>query len=274
MIAGPAPLGAGPALPGTWTTVVRHSYGAGVYRVDGPVSYYVKTAPHWGAGDLRFDPAAEAARLGWLARLGIPVPEVVEVGADAESRWLVTVALPGVPASGPWPPAQRAAADGVVAELARTLHGLPIGDCPFTMDLSVTLAWAREAARTGKVDLADLDPAHAGWSAADLLAELDALPRPDEDLVVAHGDLTLDNVLITPEPFGLAGVLDTGRLGVADRWRDLAIVLRELAGDGGLAGARGSAELGPRARDFLRRYGLAEPCPERLAYYLLLDEFC
>lgn len=51
----------------------------------------------------------------------------------------------------------------------------------------------------------------------------------DEDLVVAHGDFTPMNVLE-------GGILiDVGALGVADRYRDLALAARDLREDFGAA---------------------------------------
>src|SRR3954449_2313667 len=77
-------------------------------------------------------------------------------------------------------------------------------------------------------DLDDLDEERRGWTRDRLVAELLATRPADEDLVVCHGDLTLDNVLFDPDTCRVTGVLDAGRLGVADRWVDLAIATRSL----------------------------------------------
>jgi aminoglycoside phosphotransferase len=247
-----------PRLAGRWRIVAARSYGTRVYRVDGARTYYVKTTPPRPVDDFRSHPASEAARLTWLRDRGFPVPGVVDVGGDEELAWLVTTALPGVPASAGWTSEQRRRVRWTVADLTRSLHALPVADCPFDRSLSVSLDWARRATEQGLVDLDDLNPTHRGWSAERLLAELTATPAPSEDLVVCHGDLYLDNVLVDPDTQKLTGILDVGRLGLADRWRDLAIVLRCLDGD--------------HDAEFLVRYG-ARPDERRARYYLLLDEF-
>lgn len=255
-----------PSLPGRWSTVARRSYGTGVYRVTGPQTYYVKTTPTGRREDFRFDPAAEADRLRWLRSAGFPAPEVVDVGGDERTEWLVTLALPGVPAGTRWPRSRRHAVVATVAALARDLHSVPVASCPFDGSLRSTLPWARRAVAEGLMDLTDLDPAHRGWSADRLLAELTSAPVPEEDPVVCHGDLSLDNVLVDPETQRLTGVLDVGRLGVADRWRDLAILLRNLRGEYPGWDDR------DHAGDLLRRYGTVLD-DERLRFYFLLDEF-
>lgn len=255
-----------PRLNGRWRTVASRSYGVNVYRVEGRHTYYVKTTPPRPAEDPRFHAESEAARLVWLRGYGLPVPEVVEVGGDERLSWLVTTALPGVPATAEWTVGQRPTVVRAVADLARALHALPLAECPFDQSLRVSLRWARHAAAAGLVDLDDLDAAHAGWSAGRLLARLEATPAPEEDLVVCHGDLCLDNVLIDPYSLEPTGLLDVGRAGRADRWRDLAIVMRNF--DGEYPGWF-SAEHG---EEFLRHYGVAADA-ERIRYYQLLDEF-
>jgi len=253
-------------LRGRWRTVAARSYGTNVYRVEGRHTFYVKTAPPRSAEDRRFHPATEADRLEWLGGQGFPVPEVVEVGGDERLTWLITTALPGVPATAEWTAEQQRSVLGTVAGLARALHALPLADCPFDQSLRVSLPWARQAVAHGLVDLDDLDAAHMNWSAERLLSKLEATPAPVEDLAVCHGDLCLDNVLVDPDTLALTGVLDAGRLGRADRWRDLAIVLRNFDGE------YPPWHRAEHLEGFLRLYGVAVD-DERLRYYQLLDEF-
>jgi len=41
------------------------------------------------------------------------------------------------------------------------------------------------------------------------------------DLAVCHGDFCLPNVVLDPETLVVTGILDVGRLGIADRHLDL-----------------------------------------------------
>jgi kanamycin kinase len=262
----PVPLAAGHILAGEWEPVFARSYGTTVYRVLCDRTYYVKVTSTADRGDPRFHPATEADGLVWLATWGFPVPEVVETGAADGLSWLVTGAVPGVPAAGPWEPAARTNVLDAVADLAAQLHSVPAGRCPIDRTLAVTLPRCRLAVELATVDLDDLDERHLGWTAEDLLAELDATPvPPEEDVVVCHGDLSLDNILIDPDTLTVTGILDAGRLGRADRWLDLSVILRDITED--------QAQWGFDAERFLHRYGLSEVDQTKYEYYRLLDEF-
>ncbi|WP_374066528.1 APH(3') family aminoglycoside O-phosphotransferase [Actinokineospora auranticolor] len=244
--------------------MATRSYGTTVHRVvpDSGPALYVKATTSADETDPRFHPVAEAAALRWLRERGFPVARVVEVGRDDEWSWLVTEELPGVPASGPWRADQVDAVLDAVAGVAAALHRLPVARCPFDRRLAVTLPACRRAVELGTVDLDDLDERHEGWTGAQLLAELAATPVPPEDLVVCHGDLGLDNVLLDPDTLAPTGLLDAGRLGVADRWTDLSILLRDLA-EAGWCDPAG----------FTARYGLSDVDSAKDSFYRLMDEF-
>jgi aminoglycoside phosphotransferase len=75
------------------------------------------------------------------------------------------------------------------------------------------------------------------------------------------------NVLLDPDACQVSGVIDTGRLGVADRWVDLAIATRSPT-------SRLNRRYGPWTADrYLTRYGVA-PDQSKIEFYRLLDEFC
>lgn len=248
----------------TWEPVtIGHSV-ASVYRLSGSPSYYLKASPCSRHPDGGFQLGAEAARLPWLAACGIPAPEVVEYDARDGVEWLVTTAIPGRSAAEPWPRQQRAAVVDALADLARALHAIPVAGCPFDRSLAVSVAHARHAADRGLVDSERL----GGRPVADLLAALAATTPHREELVVCHGDYCVPNVLLDPQTLGVTGVVDVGRLGVADRYADLALMTRSLDDPRLNPQYEGSA-----GRRFLRRYGASPADDARLAFYRLLDEF-
>jgi kanamycin kinase len=128
----------------------------------------------------------------------------------------------------------------------RRLHNLlPVERCPFSWSVEDRLADARDRWE-------ERDRPHA-------LEYLHTAPAIDK-LVVCHGDACSPNTVIADDG-GVAGHVDFGELGVADRWADLAI-------------ATWSTEwnYGPGwEQPLLDAYGI-ESDPERTAYYRRLWE--
>lgn len=207
-----------------------------------------------GSNDL----VGEAARLTWLRAQGIPVPEVLE----CQPGLLVTAEVPGRTAAEPWPVEARPRVVEALARLSRALHCLPIHDCPFDRRLEGVVPQALAA----DPDLDNLDAGRKGWTRQRLVQELLASRPASEDLVVCHGDPCLTNVLLDPDMVEVTGVIDTGRLGVADRWSDLAIATRSLA-------SNQNSQFGPwAATQYLADYGI-EVDERKVDFYRLLDEF-
>jgi aminoglycoside phosphotransferase len=91
-------------------------------------------------------------------------------------------------------------------------HEVSIDQCPFDMSLQGEIERVRFNVTNGLVDEADLESQHQGKSA--------------EDLVFTHGDYCLPNILIDGNE--IAGFVDWSRAGVADRYKDIALVIRSL----------------------------------------------
>lgn len=169
-----------------------------------------------GAVFAKWDPAgtteslaAEAARMRWLARVGaVPVPRVLEHVAVPGGELLVTSALDAASIVSAEGRRDPERAAAALGEGLRRLHAAPIHGCPF--------------------------PA-PDWTAS----------APADDPVVCHGDPCAPNTLIASGRF--AGLVDLGRLGVGERWSDLAIASWSLEWNG-------LAEGEPA---FWRAYGLA-----------------
>ncbi|BCJ28298.1 putative streptomycin phosphotransferase [Actinocatenispora sera] len=218
--------------------------------------------------DPRHDLVGEGERLNWLRQQGFPAAEVLE----CRPGLLVTAALPGRSAADDWPATARPSIVDGLADLTRELHALPVAACPFDRRLAVTVPEALvpevdPAGLAAEVDPGGLAAEGTRASRARLTAELLATRPATEDPVVCHGDLCVPNVLFDPDTYRPTGVIDVGRLGVADRWCDLAIATRSLT----------AADLNPQygpwaAARFLARYGIAADAA-RIAFYRLLDEF-
>ena len=160
---------------------------------------------------------AERDRTVWAAD-HLPVARVLGFGQDGHYEWLLTAAVPGLPASDDMLRSDPARLVPLLAEGLRRVHALRIDACPF--DNRPALATERACRR---VAAGVFDPSPVYPTAGAALARLDALLPRDPDLVVCHGDYCLPNVLF--DDWRLSGYVDLGLLGVTDRWHDLADAL-------------------------------------------------
>lgn len=240
-------------LPGSgWEPVSGGESATDVFRRG---AVYAKCCGPAGVGELQ----AERDRVEWLAGTSMPGASVLDWIESEEGAALLTSAVPGVAASElPW-------SEKLVTSFAtalRSLHELPISTCPFDRPLTEVLGLAEDVVRRGAVNPDFLTDEWRLVEPSELLARLHAeLPEvaSKADLVVCHGDACLPNFLFDPDTLEFTGVIDLGRLGIADRHTDLALVRAQLAD-----------EWSADADDFFAAYGLT-PDPQRLNFYHLLD---
>jgi kanamycin kinase len=201
---------------------------------------------------------AEAERMVWAAPY-LPVPAVVALESEDGTSVLITEGLPGHDATD-----QRWHDDvpGMVRTFGEGLAAFhrAVGEewCPFRFDVGVGLAHVRRRAAAGLIHPAqDFNADYQHLSVESALAQLEKTAPDDEDLVVCHGDYCPPNVLL--QAGRVTGYVDLGELGVADRWRDIAI------------GAWSTGwNFGPAYEPlFYESYGVT-PDPDRIAFYRLL----
>lgn len=185
-------LAGGAAVVPVW----RNGLGGTTFRLVAAagVDRFVRVSPPGAGPDL----AGEVARLRWVARWAV-VPPVLDAGTTTDgSTWLLTAVIPGRSAVEPfWTSRPRQAARGVGRALRRLHDSVPVGGCPFE--------WSVTSRTAGRDDL----------------AQLVAQAPPDDRLVVCQGDACAPNTMLAGDG-SPAGHVDLGRLGVADRWADLA----------------------------------------------------
>ncbi|MEC3914728.1 aminoglycoside 3'-phosphotransferase [Nocardia sp. CDC160] len=225
-------LGADPVL-----SADHEGLSGGVVQVNG--TYWLKRGPV---------AVAEYERYRWLGEQAIAVPEIAVFDED-----VLVLADAGVPSLAA---AQVDSPGRLMGETLRRLHGLSVAHCPFDGRLEATLRAARRRIAEGAADADDFDDDNLGLTPEQVFDRLVAERPAVEDLVVAHGDYTPSNVLVG----GL--LIDVGRLGVADRYRDLALAARDLSDDFGAG----------EVAAFFAAYGLDDPDAGRLTYYRLVDE--
>lgn len=146
------------------------------------------------------------------------------------------------------------------AAFLRALHALPVDDCPFDASAAVRLAHARRLVAGAAVDESDFDEDHRGWTAREVLAQVEALAPCATGRVVTHGDFSLGNLMLDADGRP-TGCIDVGRLGIADSWQDIAILWNNL---------RDVDEGAPAL--FLKAMGIDKPDEPRLLFHRCLDE--
>ncbi|NIK62472.1 aminoglycoside 3'-phosphotransferase [Kribbella shirazensis] len=243
------------APPGDgWTAVEIGESDTSVFR-RGDV--FAKCCGPAGVAEL----AAERDRIEWLASTGLPGATVVDwLELPSGGACQVTSAVPGLPGDA-LAPVSRERAMRSLGGILRELHALT--DCPFERPLASVIATAEDVVRRDAVNPAFLTDEWRKVAPAELLAEVVA-ERPYVESVlepvVCHGDACLPNIFFDPDTLEVTGLIDLGRLGVADRYVDLALTTIQLHDEW-------SADPGP----FLASYGVPNPDPRRLYFFRLLD---
>ncbi len=254
------------ALPSDcrWEPVRGGESGAEVFRsADG--SRYAKCV---GPG-LVAALALERDKITWLDGRDIPGPRVLDWRAGDEGACLVTGAVPGVAADAVSAQTLSRAWESI-ADAVRRLHDVPVAECPFDRGLARMFAIAQDVVVRGAVHPEFLPEEQQDTPPTVLLTRLatELEPRMTQELaeaVVCHGDLCLPNIILDRDTHTVAGFVDLGRLGIADPYADIALLL---------ANSRESWQDERRAeradRIFADRYGI-DLDAERQRFFLHLD---
>ena len=224
-------------------------------RQDDGTDLFLKSEPLEELGEL----ADEVDRLRWLQQMDLPAPAVLDEITENHRHWLLMTTVPGQDLAS----ANELSAGQIINILAtalRTLHQLPVELCPFDHSLEQRIARAQQHLSAGLVDPTDFDDERLGQSAEEVFAELVATQPGTHDLVVTHGDACLPNFMAADARF--SGFIDCGRLGISDRYQDLALAARSIERNLGQAWVK----------PFFEVYGV-EPDEQRMKFYCVLDEF-
>lgn len=247
-----------------WEPVVGGESDAVVFRsADG--ARYAKCVDPGGVTALEL----ERDKIAWLGGYGIPGPQVLDWRTGDGGACLVTSAIPGVAADAVGPDALTRAWESI-ADAVRRLHDVPTGECPFDRGLARMFAIAQDVVARGAVHPEFLPEEQQDTPPTVLLTRLatELAPRMIQEsveAVVCHGDLCLPNIVLDPDTHTVAGFVDLGRLGIADPYADIALLL---------ANSRESWQDERRAehadRAFADRYGI-DLDAERQRFFLHLD---
>ena len=210
------------------------------------------------------------AVMRWLAGK-LPVPQVLCYESDAERQYLLMSRVTGQMACDAY---YMERPKELVARLAKALNMLwrvDVSDCPRHRTIDAELNEARYRVENHLVNMENAEPATFGPSGfkdpEDLLNWLEH-NRPSYEPVLSHGDFCLPNIFL--DGGKISGFIDFGATGVGDKWRDIALCWRSLRWNAeGVYGGKVYPDI--RSDMLFDALGIA-PDPEKLKYYLLLDE--
>lgn len=244
----------------TWTENTIGCSDVRVFHVSG--RGYLKIAPV-GSPSAAPDLRGEFNRLAWLHAQALPVPQPLYYAIDNGTQFMLMGEIRGLPSFDDQFRLHhpRQVIHGL-AEGLRRLHSLDITRCPFDSRLDVLIPAAQANVAAGRIDPAHVDPVYQGRSADDMLDEILTTRPQGEDLVFAHGDYCMPNVMFDADSATLTGFIDLGTAGVADRYLDLALAARSITFNWG-------AEW---VAPFFDAYGIAAPDARKIAFFKLLDE--
>jgi streptomycin 3"-kinase len=250
--------------PGEWEPVAGGESGASVF-CDRRRQRYAKIVSSELVGEL----AAERDRSVWLNQTTIPSASVLDWRETDAGACLVTRAVRGTSASELDPPELRRAWPSI-ASTVRSLHALGAEGCPFDRSLVEMMRLARATVAEGRVVIGFLPVPLQRTSPARILEQIEAelpvrLAQERAQLVVCHGDLCLPNILVAPTTGEVQGLIDLGRLGTADPYGDITLLLataRETWTD--------EATARHADQEFARIYG-TDLDPDRQDFYGRLD---
>lgn len=244
---------AGLLAGGAWELIEEGESDTSVYR-RGDV--FAKCCGPAGVAEL----IAERDRVEWLSTTDVPGPSVVDWLESPTGACLLTTAVPGLAGTN-LPEQSREDAMVQLGLMIRRLHDQP--DCPFERPLDEVIATAEDVVRRGAVNPSFLTDEWRRLAPEELLArvkEQRAWVESVAEPAICHGDACLPNVFFDPDTLEVTGVIDLGRLGVADRYTDLALTTIQIRDEWGLD-----------PTPFLTAYGVPEPDSRRLEFFRLLD---
>lgn len=209
------------------------------------------------SAELAVELDRDATNRGWLGEhVSVAAAELHVV--VAETAWLVTERLDGVPADRPDLHGDVGSLAEVAGTALRQLHDLSVDLAPQQLERGWD-AVERVAALSVGGGIDEVDEPYQRYSPPELLDLFRAGRPADEDLVICHGDADLANMVAHQGAF--VGWVDLGGVRLADRHFDLAH-----------AHASVLRSLGPEAvYVFYDAYG-RDPDLLRLDHYLLAKQ--
>jgi aminoglycoside phosphotransferase len=147
------------------------------------------------------------------------------------------------------------------ADSLKLLHSLKIDQSAFIQNLDSRLEKAKYNLDHELVNISELQTENKSLEPKNLFEKLLKIKPSDSDLVFTHGDYCFDNLIYNGSE--LTGFIDIGNGGVADRYQDIALAIRNIQDEF-------DDEL---VNFFCEEYGIDQIDMKKVEFYTLLDEF-
>ena len=212
----------------------------------------------------------EVQAMRWLERR-ISVPKIIAYECSADKSYLLMTRVSGKMACSEEYLNNPAKLTTLLAHAMQEIWRIDISACPIDCSLDRKLEAARFNVKNNLVNMENVEPetfGPNGFENTEALLQWLVDNRPDEELVLSHGDFCLPNIYITKDE--KISFIDLGRTGVADKWQDIALCYRSLKYNyDGKYGGKAYSGYDP---DMLfEKLGIV-PDWEKIRYYTLLDE--
>lgn len=216
--------------------------------------------------------ANEYHMMRWLQGR-LPVPEIIAAEQVNGTRYLLMSRIRGSYLCDDAILSDQHRLAELCAEGLRRLWTVDISDCPTRRTLDDKFSEIEEGLRGGWITAEQACQPDTygpnGFSSPAALFDWLVAHRPEEELVLSHGDYCLPNLFAGED--GLTGFIDIGLSGVADKWVDIEKGLWSMW-------ANTTGFFGGKQRPFDRQLlfdalGII-PDEEKLRYYGLLNELC
>ena len=210
------------------------------------------------------------AMMRWMAGK-MPVPRVISHEVENGKSYLLMSRIEGKMACDESYLQNSNLMVKLLADTLKQLWQIDISDCPVTVNLDDELREAQYNINNNLVDIENAQPdtyGENGFEGPQQLLDWLKANKPAYDPVLSHGDFCLPNVFYENDI--LSGLIDLGRSGVCDRYKDIALCWRSLQNN-----FNGSYS-GPIYPDFdadilFDALGI-KPDRDKIRYYILLDE--
>ena len=168
----------------------------------------------------------EYQNIKWLHNK-IPVPNIIEWVYENGISYLLMSEIPGKMLCDEFYLGNPEITISILADGLKLLHSIDITNCPINSCLDIRLRNATKNIENGQINLDDWKSNNEKFLTPNALLDYLKDNKPEkEELSFSHGDYCLPNVF--GEGMEIAGFIDLGYAGIADKWEDISTCLRSI----------------------------------------------